>query len=176
MPVREFQGIIRPPLTVHFAIFPQTSFPSLLTITHSPVFISSWWTSQILAVGAVTNCLPSGKLKHTHLQTFLQRHKVTMKLREKVRNNISVFGSLGLSFKRVQSILDFLFFPVSRISLMVVVFYSNVTVFLRCHLIKRITICKGYQPEARGYERDTFIYSYQGSPFRCLRHCYQLGP
>ena len=70
-----------------------------------------------------------------------------------------IYQSLGLlSFKRVQSILDFLFFPVSRVSLMVVVFYSNVTVFLHCHLIKRITICKGYQPEARGYERERLLF------------------
>ena len=29
---------------------------------------------------------------------------------------------------------------------------------------------------ARKKERETFIYSYQGSPFRRLSHCYQLGP
>ena len=67
-----------------------------------------------------------------------------------------IYQSLGLlSFKRVQSILDFLFFPVSRISLMVVVFCSNVTMFLHCHLIKRITICKGYQ---RGVMRERLLF------------------
>ena len=47
-------------------IFPQTSFPSQLTITHSPVFIFSWWPSQTLAVGAIPTWLPSTKKKHAY--------------------------------------------------------------------------------------------------------------
>ena len=42
-----------------------------------------------------------------------------------------IYQSLGLlSFERVQSILDLSFSCVSRVSLLVVVFYSNVTLLL----------------------------------------------
>ena len=100
-------------------------------------------------------CLPSEKLKHTYLQTFVWRHKVTMGLREKVRNNISVFGSSELwKSAKHSGLFVFSCFLCQPDGCSVLL-----TVFLHCHLIKRITICKGYQPEARVMrERLLFIH------------------